>query len=251
MRKSCHGGPVDSLPKVQGETMRYIFPLLALMATLAQAKAHEPNLDAQIRNYILENPEVILEALEVLSAREQRMELREKLSSHRQIFEDPPILGIGRVDAPVRVVEFFDYRCAPCKAMHPPLKKLVAANPDVRIEMRQLPILSPGSERGARFALGVQAVLGNAAYATAHQALWTLRGPLNEASFRRLAEAEGWDYAAIAVAMESDAVSERIGYNRDFAVDMAILGTPAFVTPESVTFGTAEIEDLKALWLSQ
>lgn len=231
--------------------MRLRLTLLAWCLGASVAQAHEPDLDARIRAYILNNPEVILEALEVLSEREQRAALVEKLAPHAGMFTEPPALGVGDKDAPIRVIEFFDYRCAPCKAMHPMLKELVAAHPDLRIEMRQLPILSPGSERGARFALAVQATLGDDAYAIAHDALWTLRGPLNTAGFERIAQAHGWDFASIQNKMDSDAVSDRIAYNRDLAVEMAILGTPAFVTPDSVTFGTAEIDDLKALWLSQ
>ncbi|KAJ54303.1 hypothetical protein ACMU_18955 [Actibacterium mucosum KCTC 23349] len=231
--------------------MRTLVTPLICALWAATAHAHEPDLDARVRAYILDNPEVILEALEILSARRAEAELKERLEPHQPMFDAPPVLGMGRADAPIRVVEFFDYRCAPCKAMHPMLETLVAEHPELRIEMRQLPILTPGSERGARFALAVQSVAGDAAYARVHDALWHLRGPLNTPSFARIAQDEGLDFSKIQTAMDSEDVTARIGYNRDFAVEMQVLGTPAFVTPSSVTFGTATLDELKALWLSQ
>jgi protein-disulfide isomerase len=231
--------------------MRFFLSLVLIFAGLRAAVAHEADLDARIRSYILEHPEVILEALEHLSLKEQKAALSRKLEPYLGIFEAPPILGLGDPDAPVRVVEFFDYKCVPCKAMHPKLAALVQARPELRIEMRQLPILTPGSERAARFALAVQQVAGAQAYGRVHSALWNLRGPLNSSGFRRIAEKQGLDYDQIAAQMQSAEISERIRFNRDMAIDLQLLGTPAFVTPDSVTFGAAEIEDLTARWLSQ
>lgn len=230
--------------------MRRLLPALWLVQATA-IQADEMSFEDRVRAYLLDNPEVIVEALTILSEREARARTAALLAEFPQLFTDAPRLGEGVPDAPLRVVEFFDYKCVPCKAVHPEIVAFVAEHPEVRVEMRHLPILTPGSERAARFALATDAVHGAEAYAAVHEALWNIRGPLNTAGFQRVAEQLGLDYAPIEVAMESDEIDARIAYNRDAAIALEVLGTPAFLTKDSVTFGSTDISALSKLWLSQ
>ena len=213
--------------------------------------ANDADFEARVRAFLLKNPEVILEALEILTEREEQAALQSKLDRYPELFADAAQLGIGEPEASIRVIEFFDYKCQPCKAVHPALEAFLADNPDVRIEMRHLPILTPGSERGARFALAIQAAFGDVAYQAVHERLWTIRGPLRTEGFERIADTLGLDYEVIAPLMESDSVTARIDYNRNVAIDLEILGTPAFLTPSSMTFGSIDIDALSEIWLSQ
>lgn len=238
----------------RNRTMRgfpIFFLLCAGLMAAPQARAHEENFEDRVRAYLLSNPEVILEALEVISQRQAQTALIERIAAHPGLFEDPPVLGLGDPAAPVRVVEFFDYKCAPCKAIHPDLAVLVTANADLRIEMKHLPILTPGSERAARFALATQMVYGNAAYAKVHNALWDVQGPLNTVVFQRIATDVGVDFAQIEPAMRDATITARIDGNRDIAIDLGVLGTPAFMTPNSLLIGETDIDTLAASWLSQ
>jgi protein-disulfide isomerase len=205
----------------------------------------------RLRTYILAHPELILEAMETLSERERLAEQSARIAAYRDIFEEAPVLGIGPDMAEHVVIEFFDYRCAPCKAVHPKLQSALKDHPNVRVEMRHLPILSPGSERAARFALAAKNIGSPEQYRAVHEALWKLEGPLREPTFRQIAEAENLNWSKIKIAMQSDAVSARIDKNRNIAIDLDILGTPAFVTPTSVRFGSTEAEGLVAEWLNQ
>ena len=220
---------------------------------VSEATAHDDDaeFEARVRAFLLKNPEVILDAMTSLGEREKIVKQSEAIAAFPDLFAEQPVLGIGDPLAPVRVVEFFDYRCAPCKAMHPGLVSLVENMPELRIEMRQLPILSPASERGARFALAVKEVAGVDAYGRVHEALWHLRGPMNSSSFEKIAHDSSLDWALIKRAMDSDAVTARINQNRDIAIALEILGTPAFVTPNSISFGQSDIDALAEVWLSQ
>jgi len=228
-----------------------IITLLLSCITSGAAKADGADLEDQVRQILLDNPEIILEALTILAEREARAETRARIAEFPDLFEGTDALGIGSVDAPIRVIEFFDYKCVPCKAIHPALVAFVAEEPSVRIEMRHLPILTPGSERAARFALAVKDTEGEAAYADVHNMLWDVKGPLNDAGFERIAAELDLDFARIEPVMDSDAISARIDYNRDVAIALEVLGTPAFVTPDSVTFGLTEIDVLSDAWLSR
>ena len=127
--------------------IRSVLCVVALMAGYP-AFAEADDFGDRVRAYLLENPEVILEALEILAKREAQASVERRLEAFPELFADAPRHGLGDPDAPVRVIEFFDYRCVPCKAMHPRLVELVERRPEIRIEMRHLPILSPGSRTG-------------------------------------------------------------------------------------------------------
>ncbi len=230
-------------------TRRFLTVLCLVQATATQAD--EMSFEDRVRAFLLDNPEVIVEALTILSEREAKARTAALLAGFPQLFTDAPRLGEGAPDAPLRVVEFFDYKCVPCKAVHPEIVSFVAEHPEVRVEMRHLPILTPGSERAARFALATDAVHGAEAYAAVHEALWNIRGPLNAAGFQRVAGQLGLDYAPIEAAMESDEIDARIAYNRDAAIALEVLGTPAFLTKDSVVFGSTDMDALSNLWLSQ
>lgn len=223
----------------------------ACLAAPAFADTDDDGFDDRVRTYLLANPEVILEALDILSKREARAAVAAKMSAHTDLFSDPAILGIGPMDASMRVVEFFDYRCAPCKVLHPKLIKALEPHPDIRVEMRHLPILSPGSERGARFALAVKNTASAEAYVAVHNDLWQLRGPLQAIAFQKIAQTHNLDWETIKAEMSSDAVSRRITQNRDIAIDLGILGTPAFATPTSISFGQSDAVALVDDWLNQ
>ena len=223
----------------------------SLLMTTNVAAVETDVFEDRVRQYLLNNPEVILEALEVLSTRQKQAELQQKLAGFPGLLTEPALHGLGLPDAPVRVIEFFDYKCIPCKAMHPALEKAVDQFAELRIEMRHLPILSPASERAARFALATRAVAGSDAYTRVHNSLWALRGPMNAAGFERIAVQEGLDFGAIANVMDSDEITDRIDFNRDVAIALEILGTPAFVSAKDVRFGQSDIDELTKLWLSQ
>ncbi|MGR3512871.1 MAG: DsbA family protein [Paracoccaceae bacterium] len=226
--------------------------LLALTSVLpSSAEAEEAAFEDRVRAFILDNPEIILEALTILSEREAQAALQAQLATFPDLFAEAPRLGEGRPTAPIRVIEFFDYKCVPCKAIHPQLVSFVEAHPEVRIEMRHLPILTPGSERAARFALATDATYGAEAYRAVHDKLWENRGPLNVAGFQRIADMLDLDYDRIAAAMDSEAIDARITYNRDVAIALGVLGTPAFLTPTSVSFGSTDIDAISKAWLNQ
>lgn len=214
-------------------------------------EAADTAFEERVRDYILSNPEVILEALEILSDREAEIAQTAQIARHPDLFEEARVLGVGPKSAELTVIEFFDYRCQPCKVLHPKLEAALEEHPNVRLEMRQLPILSPGSERGARFALAVKYTASPEAYVAVHTDLWSHKGPLREHVFKQIAASHDLDWFDIQVKMSSDEVTQRIARNRDIAIDLEILGTPAFVTPWSVNFGGADAGALVDAWVSR
>ena len=228
-----------------------IFAACLSCASVGHAHHENDPLQEQIRQYILEHPEIIIEALALLTEREERLARIEQIAAFPGLFERAPVLGLGAKDAPRRVIEFFDYKCIPCRSIHARLSHLVDEHADLRVEMWHLPILTPASEKATRFALATWQIAGDDAYEKAHDALWGHRGPYNTPVFAKIAERLSLDFAQIEVAMWSEPVTAQIDENRDIAIALDIIGTPSFVTPEDVAIGTTDLARLKDLFLSQ
>ncbi|SVC24716.1 uncharacterized protein METZ01_LOCUS277570, partial [marine metagenome] len=125
-----------------------------------------------VRDYLLEHPEVLLEAQEALTAKQagrKALQARTAIQQNRhEIFEDPTAPVGGNLDGAITIVEFFDYRCGYCRRAKLTLDKLLVDYTDIRIVYKELPILGPGSTLAARAALASRAQ-GN--YLAFHSAL--------------------------------------------------------------------------------
>lgn len=182
-----------------------------------------------VRNYILENPQIIVEALDILQAREQAAAAERQ----RQVIEErgDQLMGgsspfIGNPDGDVVLVEFFDYNCGYCKRMLEPMNQLVEEDSGLKIVMKEFPILAESSMVAARAALAAQE---QDLYHAYHNALMGHRGSLDEGVIFDLAEEVGLDVDRLRRDMESEAVAQEITANLELARALGVRGTPAFV----------------------
>ena len=201
-----------------------------------------------IRQYLLNNPEVLIEALREYQQR-QRVAKEERqqqaVAAAREALEgdpDSPVLGNSEGD--VVLVEFFDYRCPYCRQMAGDLRRIVARDGNVRLVMKELPILGPPSIRAARAALAAQK---QGKYAAYHAALMEQPGDMSEPHLNRVAETLGLDVERLRRDMESDEISQMIQRNKDLARLLSIGGTPAFVIGGRVMPGAVSAETLQRL----
>ncbi|MDX2157157.1 MAG: DsbA family protein [Hyphomicrobiaceae bacterium] len=211
---------------------------LAQAAPPAAAPAADAFNDAQkdairtiVKDYLLANPELMLEIQNALEARMEKLQA-EKLktalqSNAAEIYRhaDAPVAGNPSGDIPV--VEFFDYNCGYCKRAFSDIAKLVEKDSKIKLVMKELPILSKGSEEAARVALAARM---QGKYWQVHSALINLRGEVNEQTSLRAAEkVAGIDMARLKKDMASEPVSDEIKRVRDLAQKMGIQGTPHFL----------------------
>lgn len=237
-----------------------VVPLLScLMVTgfsspaLSQAKAeYSPEFAAQVRQYLLDNPEVIFEAIELLEAKRSRDETAAQVAAiYGPLLEAGSGIRTGSNEAATTIIEFFDYRCAVCKAMVPVIDRFVADNPDVAVVKMHLPIISPGSERAARYVLAADLVYGPDASKALHQVLYATNAPLREVVFAKAAQELSLNHDLIQEQTDNEAVSEIIDNNRDVAIGLGVAGTPVFIGPADLKQGTASEADLAVLASSE
>lgn len=188
---------------------------------------------AAVREYLIANPEVIVEAVNGMEQRRIADEAQNDKQLVQQnkdaIFDDGFSWVGGNPNGDITLVEFIDYRCGYCKKVNPELEELIASDGNIRFILKEFPILTEESELASRFAISVQQLVGPDAYKKAHDALMTSRGPVNAESLNKLATEIGADPAAVTARMNTDEVTAVLRANRELGQAMNIQGTPTFV----------------------
>jgi len=174
------------------------------------------------RDYLLANPEVLPEAMEVLQRREQIA----RIEPLRRELETPfPGAVLGNPRGSVTLVEFTDYACTYCRQSLADVVALVAANPDLKVVIREYPILAPESADAARMAL---AAAQQGRYAQFHDAMYRL-GPPSADSIEAAAKEAGVDLARARAAIATGAFDGHLQANYALAAKLGISGTPGWV----------------------
>lgn len=230
----------------------------ALMAGQAAATDLNDLTDAErdafrdeVRAYLLENPEVLMEAIAVLEERQAEMEAEAQalavVENRDALFNSAFDHVGGNPDGDVVIVEFLDYRCSFCRRAHPEVTELVESDGNIRIITKEFPILGEQSELASRFAIATRIALGGPAYEQVNQGLITLRADVTELSLARLATDLGLDSEAIFAAIDDPLVEATINYNRDLAARMGITGTPSFVFGDQLVQGYVPLPNMQEI----
>ncbi|WP_171126559.1 MULTISPECIES: DsbA family protein [unclassified Ruegeria] len=199
----------------------------------AMTEAEKQQFGEQVREYLLENPEVIIEAINILEQRNAVAEAqadKELVSANAdELFNDGYSWVGGNPDGDITLVEFMDYRCGYCRRAVPEVAELLSEDGNIRLVIKEFPILGDASVLSSRFAVATKHVAGDDAYKQVHDALLEFGGEPSEVTLRRISDGLGLDSDAILEAMNSDQVTNEINQTRELARRMQISGTPSFV----------------------
>ena len=195
----------------------------------------------EVRAYLLENPEVLMEAIGVLEERQAQAQAdadAHLVRDHSEaLFDDGRSWIGGNPEGDVTVVEFLDYRCGYCRRAHPEVTDLVEADGDIRYIVKEFPILGEQSLLASRFAIATRRTAGDDAYAKVHDALMTLRSDVTRPALERVAKSLDLDAAEIFREMEAPEVEAEIGANMALAQALGISGTPTFIVENQMLRG--------------
>lgn len=213
--------------------------LMTLVVALAAGFAGAALWDAtglgggSTRDYLLANPEVLPEAMDVLQQREQLA----RIEPLRTELETPfPGAVLGNPAGSVTLVEFSDYACSFCRQSLANVEALVAANPELKVVIREYPILAPESLEAARMAL---AAAQQGRYAAFHKAMFGLSPPSTETIEAAATEA-GVNLAQARAAIATGAFDDQLRANAQLAAQLGVSGTPAWVVGDRMLNGAVE-----------
>lgn len=244
---------------------RTLLGALALGCTLAApALAFDPATMSEtekaafgeaVKAYLMENPQVLVEAINVLEERQAAAEAENDTvlvqTNAKDLFEDGHSWVGGNPEGDVTIVEFMDYRCGYCKKAYSEVAQLLEQDGKIRFIVKEFPILGQESELSSRFAIAVQQVAGDAAYEKIHDALMGFRGAITLESLSRLASDQGLEAEPILKRMNEEPVTAVLRANHQLAARMGIAGTPAFVIGGEMLRGYAPLDAMKQIVADQ
>ena len=218
----------------------------------ALSEAERAAFRAEVRAYLLENPEVLMEAIGVLEQRQAEQAAADDAAllaaNAADLYEDGHSWVGGNPEGSLTIVEFADYRCGYCRKAHPEVMQLLELDGDIRLIVKEFPILGEQSALAARFAVAVLQVAGPEAYGAVHDRLYTgFRGDVTPDSLDRLAQDLGLDAPAILAAMTSPEVDAILAENHALAQRLRISGTPTFVIGDQMIRGYVPLEAMTAI----
>jgi protein-disulfide isomerase len=203
---------------------------------------------AEVRAYLMDNPEVILEAVKVLEDRQAAAEAQADYSlvanNAAELFDDGYSFVGGNPDGDITLVEFLDYRCAYCRRAMPEVASLLASDGNIRMIIKELPILGDASVLASRFAIATKTLAGPEAYMQTHDALMSYKGDISMVTLGRIADGLGLDTDAILAEMGSDATLTEIARTRALAAKLQISGTPTFVLQDELLRGFVKADQM-------
>ncbi|CCQ72396.1 DsbA family protein [Magnetospira sp. QH-2] len=237
--------------------LRMLTLLTILLVAAPVQAADEPLTDAQkkavgevVRSYLLENPEVIFEAIEVLKVRQEQAQAEQQQQALMMLrdtverSEGSPVYG--NPDGNVTLVEYFDYNCGYCKKAFPDVMALLEKDKNIRYVLKELPILHETSELAARAALAVWNMEKDKYFAF-HSELMNLRGGMTEGRILDIAVGMGLDKEKVKKGMTSPAVDKELAVTEQTAQALGITGTPAFIIGDAIVPGAVGQERLMEL----
>jgi protein-disulfide isomerase len=228
--------PVPAVQPVQAES-----PKPAAPAASGLSSAQRKEVESIIKDYLINNPEVMIEVQNALEAKMDKLQSERVAaaikSNASEIFRPAASPIVGNAKGDVTVIEFFDYNCGYCKRAFEPMAKLVEKDKQVKVIMKELPILSKGSEEAAKVALAAKL---QGKYWEFHRAMIEAPGQAGEASALRIAEKLNLDMARLKKDMASPAVNKEIEDTRALAQKLGIQGTPHFFVGDRIIPGAPE-----------
>ena len=243
----------DEIASIEGIVGTYLQanpvtpPKVEAPAAQGLAESDTPKIEDIVRNYLLTKPEVMRDVFAALEAKEdleRNAQVKDMITQNAdQLYGGTKGLVLGNPEGDVTLVEFFDYNCGFCKRAFSDLSALIQSDKNLKVVMKEFPILSPASSEAAKVSL---AAAKQGRYMDFHARLLSAPGQANGAKALRLAEELGLDMAQVKSDMQSTAVSTELDQTQQMAAAMGIRGTPAYVIGNELIPGAVGLEALQA-----
>ncbi len=211
--------------------------------------AQKQELGAFIKNYLVNNPEVLREAIEALDKHDKETADadRQKVVANQSValFSSKYQATLGNPKGSATLVEFFDYNCHYCKGALPDVTTLMKDDPNLKLVLKDYPVLGPGSVEAARVASAARNQLPGDKFWTFHAKLLATHGPVGKNEALAVARELGLDMDRLAKDMDSAEVKSGLDEVMQLADSLQINGTPTFVVGEDVVVGAVGYDQLK------
>lgn len=227
-----------------------IFIALQPAAAAEFSPVQKSEIETILKNYLMQNPEILRDAINELEKRDKAAETaaRGKIVSDAQspLYTSTHQAIIGNPNGKVTLVEFFDYNCGYCKKALADLAHLLKDDPDLRVILRDFPILSEGSIEAAQVEAAARLQFKGDKFWEFHQKLLGSHGPVGKAQALAVAKESGADMDKLAKDAAEPSVKDGIEESDQLGRALALTGTPSYVIGDEVVVGAVGYDQLKA-----
>lgn len=214
----------------------------------AQESLDKAEIGKIIREYLLENPEIMLEVQQALEAKQQSelaVSQKEVITTQKdQLFDANYQIEIGNPDAEITIVEFFDYNCGFCQRALTDMQIMLQSNDKLKFVMKEFPVLGEASIEATRVSMAFSKLLPEK-HAEFHTELLSLPGQKDGERAMQLAIKMGANQDDVLAEMENPAIIETIQETYELANSLGISGTPSYVVGSEVVFGAVGHDQLE------
>lgn len=221
--------------------------MLPISGAWAFDAAQKDEIGTIVREYLLENPEILVEMQTLLEERQRLAEAEARTQilaeANDRIFNNEKDPVLGNPDGDITIVEFFDYNCGFCRRAHSDMVALLDSDPNVRFVVKEFPILGPDSQKAHTVSLAFQKVMPER-YGEFMDQLISGNGRADEATALALANEFGVEEAKLRFEMESPDIIASVQETYELANALGITGTPTYVIGNEVLAGAVGTETL-------
>jgi protein-disulfide isomerase len=212
--------------------------------------AQRGEIERIVKDYLVAHPEVLQDVMSELEKRQTAAKAEQQIAGVREhkevLFNSSHQVTLGNPHGDVTMVEFFDYNCGYCKRALGDMLQLLKTDPNLKVVLKEYPVLGPGSVEAAQVAVAarMQDKTGKK-YLEFHQKLLGGHGPADKAHALAAAKEVGFDVARIEKDLGSDEVRETLKENLKVADAIGLDGTPSYVIGTDVVIGAQGYDALK------
>jgi protein-disulfide isomerase len=218
-------------------------------AARADEQLNRPAIEAIVKDYLMQHPEVITEAINAMQAKQaaDEAERQKKTLADNQdsIINAPQNAVLGNPKGDVTLVEFFDYNCGYCKRGLADMLKLLQTDKNLKVVLRDYPILTPGSIEAADVALAVKNQIQGDKFLQFHQELLSSRGAVGKDRALEVAQSVGVDMSKLQADMSDPGLRKSLASNLQLGETLGINGTPSYVIGSELVPGAVGYDALK------
>ena len=207
-------------------------------------------IEAIVKDYIIRNPEIIREALIALDRlskqEEDRLRAQAVAELAPQLFRSEHQVVVGNPDGKIQLVEFYDYNCGYCRRAAVDLERLIKSNPDLRVVLKEFPVLGQQSREAAIVSAAAGRQMSASQFWDFHHRLMKGSGRIGQAQALAAARASGADMARLTRDIEDRTIVAGLEEVRALADALSLTGTPSYVVGDEVVVGAVGFERLQS-----
>ena len=200
-----------------------------------------PEFENAIRQFLIENPEVIFEAIEnyenqkIKEAQKLEKKLIQKYSD--LLFEDNYSFIGGNKEGSITIVAFIDYKCGYCKKAHIEVSELISNNSELKYIMKEYPILGSESILASKIAIHILLNQGDKVYREFNDKLLKYNGTLSVSNIEKIIQLSGGAPVNVEAIIKDNKINLILKNNQLLANELGVQGTPTFIIGNQIIRG--------------